>query len=103
MTDIPFDTHEFVETLREAGKDALSKAAFATKADIERLTSNIDQLRSITRADIEQLRSATKANIDRLRSEMRLEMREMEHRLTIRMGAMFITTIALLTALDKLL
>nr|VFK61949.1 MAG: hypothetical protein BECKTC1821F_GA0114240_106517 [Candidatus Kentron sp. TC] len=101
MTDIPFDTHEFVETLREAGvekeqaiahKDALSKAAFATKADIERLTSNIDQLRS-----------ATKANIDRLRSEMRLEMREMEHRLTIRMGAMFITTIALLTALDKLL
>lgn len=46
MTAIPFDTHSFVEKLRDAGvpneqavahKDVLCDASFATKADIDGL------------------------------------------------------------------
>jgi len=71
MTAVPFDTLKFVETLRKAGvaeqqaiahKDALSEAAFATKADL----------------------------------------REMELRLTIKVGAMIATAIVLIAAIGKL-
>nr|VFK20707.1 MAG: hypothetical protein BECKLPF1236B_GA0070989_12221 [Candidatus Kentron sp. LPFa]VFK68393.1 MAG: hypothetical protein BECKUNK1418G_GA0071005_12321 [Candidatus Kentron sp. UNK]VFK73679.1 MAG: hypothetical protein BECKUNK1418H_GA0071006_12501 [Candidatus Kentron sp. UNK] len=50
MDAIPFDTHEFVRTLRQAGvdekqaiayKDALKGAAFATRHDLEMMENRI--------------------------------------------------------------
>nr|VFJ57683.1 MAG: hypothetical protein BECKDK2373B_GA0170837_10682 [Candidatus Kentron sp. DK] len=50
MTAIPFDTHEFVGTLRKAGvgeqaavahKNALINAAFATKADLNEMEHRV--------------------------------------------------------------
>nr|VFJ91121.1 MAG: hypothetical protein BECKH772A_GA0070896_1002716 [Candidatus Kentron sp. H]VFJ91970.1 MAG: hypothetical protein BECKH772B_GA0070898_1002315 [Candidatus Kentron sp. H]VFJ98813.1 MAG: hypothetical protein BECKH772C_GA0070978_1002516 [Candidatus Kentron sp. H] len=50
MSAVPFDTHRFVETLRDAGvperqavahKDALGEASFATKADLRETEQRI--------------------------------------------------------------
>nr|VFK27217.1 MAG: hypothetical protein BECKMB1821G_GA0114241_102614 [Candidatus Kentron sp. MB]VFK31046.1 MAG: hypothetical protein BECKMB1821I_GA0114274_102015 [Candidatus Kentron sp. MB]VFK75497.1 MAG: hypothetical protein BECKMB1821H_GA0114242_102414 [Candidatus Kentron sp. MB] len=50
MTAIPFDTHDFVQKLRDAGvpneqaiahKDALCDASFATKADLRDMEHRI--------------------------------------------------------------
>ncbi len=53
MNAIPFDTHGFIETLCDAGvpkeqaiahKDALTRAAFATGGDIDRLEAKIEKV-----------------------------------------------------------
>nr|VFK39915.1 MAG: hypothetical protein BECKTC1821D_GA0114238_100748 [Candidatus Kentron sp. TC]VFK42831.1 MAG: hypothetical protein BECKTC1821E_GA0114239_102143 [Candidatus Kentron sp. TC]VFK57222.1 MAG: hypothetical protein BECKTC1821F_GA0114240_101549 [Candidatus Kentron sp. TC] len=76
MNTIAFDTQQFVDTLKEANFS--DEQARALSNAIERVQRESDL--------------ATKADL-----------RELEHRLTLRMGAMFITTIVVLTALDKLL
>nr|VFJ69815.1 MAG: hypothetical protein BECKFM1743C_GA0114222_105341 [Candidatus Kentron sp. FM]VFJ70540.1 MAG: hypothetical protein BECKFM1743A_GA0114220_105531 [Candidatus Kentron sp. FM]VFK18047.1 MAG: hypothetical protein BECKFM1743B_GA0114221_105211 [Candidatus Kentron sp. FM] len=61
MNAIPFDTHEFVETLSEAGipreqaiahKNALRKAAFATSADIDQLRLEMREMEQRIKLDM---------------------------------------------------
>nr|VFK10840.1 MAG: Protein of unknown function (DUF1640) [Candidatus Kentron sp. LPFa]VFK61878.1 MAG: Protein of unknown function (DUF1640) [Candidatus Kentron sp. UNK]VFK70037.1 MAG: Protein of unknown function (DUF1640) [Candidatus Kentron sp. UNK]VFK78796.1 MAG: Protein of unknown function (DUF1640) [Candidatus Kentron sp. SD] len=76
MTTITFDTQQFVDTLKEANFS--DEQARALSKAIKRVQQESDL---VTKADL----------------------RELEHRLTLRMGAMFGATIFILTALDKLL
>nr|VFJ70459.1 MAG: hypothetical protein BECKFW1821C_GA0114237_102314 [Candidatus Kentron sp. FW] len=80
MTTITFDTQQFVDTLREANFS--DEQARALSNAIKRVQRESDLA---TKADLREL-------------EQRLE-----YTLTLRMGAMFVTTIVILTALDKLL
>ena len=61
-----------------------------------------------TKEDVAALRSemATKEDVAALRSEMEVlrgEMRELEQRMTIRLGAMIAAAVGIIVALDKLL
>lgn len=47
-----------------------SFADLATKADIQEVKADIEQLRLATKADIEQLRLGTKADVAELRADM---------------------------------
>jgi hypothetical protein len=90
MTTITFDTHKFIRTLKAAGvtevqaeafseafKDAQSEAELATKADIVMVRRDID--------------------------DVRRDMKEMELRMTIKLGAMLALSIGIVAALVKLL
>ena len=75
----------------------------ATKEDVAALRSEM-----ATKEDVAALRSemATKEDIAVLRGEMavlRGEMRELEQRMTIRLGAMIAAAVGIIVALDKLL
>ena len=96
----------------------------ATKEDVAILRSEVTALRSemATKEDLAILRSemATKEDVAILRSEvtalssevatlrsempvLRGEMRELEQRMTIRLGAMIAAAVGIIVALDKLL
>lgn len=75
----------------------------ATKEDMAALRSEM-----ATKEDVAALRSemATKEDIAVLRGEMavlRGQMRELEQRMTIRLGAMLAAAVGIIVALDKLL
>ena len=79
----------------------------ATKEDVAALRSEM-----ATKEDVAALRSemATKEDVAILRSEMEVlrevlrgEMRELEQRMTIRLGAMIAAAVGIIVALDKLL
>ena len=90
--------HVLVATLAEGIGENL-----ATKEDVAALRSEM-----ATKEDIAVLRGemATKEDIAVLRGEMavlRGEMRELEQRMTIRLGAMIAAAVGIIVALDKLL
>ncbi len=77
-----------------------------TKRDIQGVERNIEVLRAETKKDIqgverniEVLRAETKRDIQDVKKEIEI----MGHKLTIKMGAMGVTGVALLTAIQKLL
>jgi hypothetical protein len=83
MTTITFDTHKFVRTLKEAGvpesqAEAISEAFKEAQGE----------------ADL-----ATKRDID----DVRRDMREMEQRLIIKLGALVAFAIGIVAVLVKLL
>jgi len=83
----------------------------ATKEDVAILRSEVTALRSemATKEDMAILRSevtALRSEVATLRSEMPVlhgEMRELEQRMTIRLGAMIAAAVGIIVALDKLL
>ena len=84
--------HVLVATLAEGIGENL-----ATKEDVAALRSEVGVLRS---------EMATKEDIAVLRGEMavlRGQMRELEQRMTIRLGAMIAAAVGIIVALDKLL
>lgn len=99
MPSVTFDTHKFVKRLRDAGMPEPQAEAFvdaqidiisdtadtllatkpdiirlekgmATKAEIDRLETDIDRLEKATKADFIRLENLTKAEIDRLEKAM---------------------------------
>ena len=77
---------------------AVLRSEMATKEDLAILRSEVTALRS----EVTALRS----EVATLRSEMpvlRGEMRELEQRMTIRLGAMIAAAVGIIVALDKLL
>ena len=101
-------TKEDVAVLRSemATKEEVAalRSEMATKEDVAALRSEVTILRSemATKEDVAALRSEVAA----LRSEMpilRGEMRELEQRMTIRLGVMIAAAVGIIVALDKLL
>jgi hypothetical protein len=94
MTTITFDTLKFVQTLKESGltekqaegitaafREAHSAAELATKGDIEFVKTELQQVKNDLQRDI----------------------REMELRLTVKLGALMAAAVGLVAALVKLL
>lgn len=130
MPAITFDTLRFSETLRDAGMPeaqakALSHALqdqfisqLVTKQD---LRSGLDELRVEFRSGIQSLRGELGPDIQSLRAELgsgiqssrvesrseiqllRAEIRQIEPRLTIRLGGIVVVALGAFTALSKLI
>lgn len=83
MTTITFDTHKFVRTLKDAG---------VTEAQAEAFSEAFKEAQG--EADL-----ATKRDID----DVRRDMREMEQRLIIKLGALVAFAIGIVAVLVKLL
>jgi hypothetical protein len=103
MAPVPFDTQRFVETLTASGlpetqakaiSSALREAAyaeFATKSDLR-------ELELVIKTEMRELRDELKSDIRELKSDMR----ELELRMTIKLGAMQVVGIGVLGAIVKL-
>ena len=86
MAAIMFDTHAFVKELTEAGMpEAQAEVLARTQATL------IDE------------KLATKQDLEALESRLKRDMREMELRLTLRLGSMMVIAIGVVAALVKLL
>lgn len=83
MTTITFDTYKFIQTLKAAGMPEQQAQAIS---DAFRDAQSEAQL-------------ATKHDIENLRRDMR----ELEQRMTIKLGGMLIIAISIVAALVKLL
>ena len=112
---VAFDTLRAARKLRDEGGFDEKQAAIlvdtfaegmgetlATKADLEKTEASL-------RADLEKTEASLRGDLETLRSDLgktetalRGEMRELEQRMTIRLGAMMVGAVALIVALIKL-
>jgi Protein of unknown function (DUF1640). len=83
MTAVTFDTHKFVRRLKEAG---------IAEAQAEAITEAFREAQG-------ELELATKHDIELLRRDMR----ELESRMTIKLGLMLVAAVGAVAALVKLL
>ncbi|MDR2012715.1 MAG: CCDC90 family protein [Rhodanobacter sp.] len=83
MTAVTFDTLKFVKTLEAAGVSAPQAEAFASAVRDSHTSAEL----------------ATKSDMRELKSEMR----ELELRMTIKLGAMMVGAIGVVAAMVKLL
>ena len=86
MATIAFDTHAFVKELTQAGMpEAQAEVLARSQATL------IDE------------KLATKQDLKELEAHLRHDMKELELRLTIRLGSMMVVAIGVVAALVKLL
>ena len=87
MNAVTFDTYQLVSDLKVVGFN--ERQAEAVVNTIKKAHKDADV--------------ATKGDIKELRTELRHEMRELEHRLTIRFGVMLAAAVGMLAVLMKIL
>ena len=122
MSALAFDTYAAVKKLKEAGFTEQQAEAqttlltdviageLATKHDIEAIKHDIEtvkldleNVRAELKRDIETLRAELKRDIETLRADMKHDMKELELRLTIKLGAMLALAVGAVATLVKLL
>lgn len=86
MTTIVFDTHAFVKELADAGMPEKQAEVLAR-----------------SQATLIDEKLATKQDLKELEACLRRDMKELELRLTIRLGSMIVVAIGVVAALVKLL
>ena len=94
MATITFDTLKFSNTLKEAGVLPAQAEAMALS---EVLEVNLKEL--VTKDDLKHELALVRRDID----DVRRDMREMEQRLIIKLGALMAFSIGIVAALVKLL
>ncbi len=118
MTVIAFDTLKFAKRLKDAGfteqqAEALAAAEaefveenLATKRDIAEVKRDIAEIRReikelevSLRRDIKELEIAFKQDI----AELKRDMKDIEYRMTIKLGAMLMVAVGAMAALVKIL
>jgi hypothetical protein len=87
MTTIAFDTYKFIRTLKESGLPENQAEAIAE---------------AFRNAHVEA-ELATKSDLLALERALKAEIRELEYRLIIKLGAMIMAAVAAVAALVKLL
>ena len=87
MTVLTFDTHEAVTILKKVG---------FVEPQAKALVNTVKKAQAVT--DL-----ATKADLDSVANDLRHEMRELEHRLTTRLGSMLVIAVGVLAVLIKIL
>jgi len=96
MTTITFATLKYANTLKAAGVSAAQAEAEAVALS-EVLEMNLKEL--VTKEDLLITKNELKRDID----DVRRDMKEMEQRLTIKLGAMMGVSIGIVAVLVKLL
>ncbi|WP_423063714.1 hypothetical protein [Candidiatus Paracoxiella cheracis] len=114
MIQVAFDTLAYAKKLKAAGLD--SKIAevqaevqvemlnscvtenLASKQDVNEVKSELEKFRVEFRSDLEGVRTEFRSEFERLRAEFKLDMKNLEHRLTLRLGAIVVGAFTLLAA-----
>ena len=108
---LTFDTHAFVKRLTRAGMpedqaEILSKGQadlyerLVTKEYFEfTLNHELEKLKAELKHDIARVQ----ANLEITRTELKRDIKEMEQKLTIKLGTLLVIGITVMTLLDKLL
>ncbi len=94
MSSVTFDTLQFVQTLTESGFDQ-KQAEGVAKA----LRNVQNETEYVTKSDIKELELTLKAEVQSIRTEMQAA----EYRMTIKLGAMLVGSIALMAGILKLM
>jgi hypothetical protein len=106
MSAMVFDTLKLAKRLEEAGP-ATALAQGTAIADIfrEDLATRQDLTISETaiRRDLKESETALRAELQSFRAEFKADLRDLEHRMTIRLGTMLAGSIVLVGAMVKLL
>jgi len=130
MTAIAFDTLKFAKRLKEGGftdqqaetlaqaeaefieqnlttKRDLKDLEIAVKRDVKELEvalkRDIEELRGSVKRDIEELRGSVKRDVEALHADLKRDMKELEYRMTIKLGAMLVVAVGAMATLVKLL
>ena len=114
MTTLTFDTLKFVKTLESAGvppaqAEALSAAVQGTYEVAELATkSDLREYESAMRVDLQRLEERIDNKLEKLEtgllheiSDVRREIKEMELRLTIKLGTIVVLALGAFTAISK--
>ncbi|MCY4502691.1 MAG: hypothetical protein OXE57_14135 [Alphaproteobacteria bacterium] len=84
----------------------LEKTEESLRAEIEKseaaLRNDLEKSEAALRGDLEKTEAALRAEIEKSETSLRGEMRELEQRMTIRLGAMMVGAVALIVVLIKL-
>ena len=94
----------------------LEKLRAELKHDIEKVQANLEQVKAELKRDIEKLRAELKLDIEKLRADLEKKfnqqeaairkqeaaIKEMEHKLIIKLGSIVVIGITVLSLLDKL-
>jgi hypothetical protein len=102
---VAFDTLQYARRLREAGisQEQAEAHAIALAGLIgESLATKDDPAKPTTAEAVDALRRALEDQAVQLRAELRAEITELEHRLTVRFGAMLGLSVGVLAAIVKL-
>jgi coiled-coil family 90 protein len=112
---IVFDTLEYAGRLKRAGfTDQQAEAQvqalaaivndnLATKQDLVLLKQDLLGVKQELKRDLLGVKQELKQDLLGVKQELRQEMRELEHRLTLRMGTMLSVAVGVVAALVKLL
>ncbi|MGH8490829.1 MAG: coiled-coil domain-containing protein [Gammaproteobacteria bacterium] len=130
MTAIAFDTLKFAKRLKEGGftdqqAEALAQAeaefieqSLAAKRDLKELEvalkrdlkeievalkRDLKELEIALKRDIEEIRGGVKRDIEGLRADLKRDMKELEYRMTIKLGALLVVAVGAMATLVKLL
>ena len=104
MSALAFDTYAAVKKLKEAGfteQQAEAQTALLTDVIAGELATKHDI--ETVKLDIENVRAKLKRDIEALRADMKHDMKELELRLTIKLGAMLALAVGAVATLVKLL
>ena len=107
-----FTLNHELEKLRAELKHDIEKV----QANLEQVKANLEQVKAELKRDIEKLRAELKLDIEKLRADLEQKfnqqeaairkqeaaIKEMEHKLTIKLGSIVVIGITVLSLLDKL-
>jgi hypothetical protein len=98
MVAITFDTLKFVRTLEAAGVTAPQAEAIANA-----VRDSHDAADVATKGDLRELKAELKNEIAVLRQELKADTRELELRMTVKLGTMIVAAIGVGLALAKMI
>ena len=97
--------HE-LEKLRTELKNDIETVRAELKSDIARVQANLEQVKAELKNDIDKVQAnleTVRAELEITKTELKRDIKEMEQKLTIRLGAFLVIGVTVLTVLDKLL
>ena len=100
---VTFNTHAFVKRLTRAGMPEDQAEILANgQADLyERLVTK-EYFEFTLKHELEKLRTELKHELETTKTELKRDIKEMEQKLTIRLGAFLVIGVTVLSVLDKL-
>ena len=84
----------------------LEKLRAELKHDIEKVQANLEQIKAELKHDIDKVQAnleITRTELKRDIEELKRDIKEMEQKLTIKLGALLVIGVTVMTVLDKLL
>ena len=95
----------FAEGIGEelATKNDLEKTEAALQGQIVALKSDLEKTETALKSDLEKTEATLRSDLEKMATILRSEMRELEQRMTLRLGAMIAAAVGIIVAVDKLL